>query len=62
MLKAGGERNTDDITAKGSQFTVILNGTKTVDGAQDSQHASGRIALQYGAGVVKFRRVEIRRL
>ena len=62
VLKAGGKWNTYDITAKGPQFTVILNGTKTVDGAKDSQHASGRISLQYGAGVVKFRKVEIRRL
>ncbi len=62
VLKAGGKWNTYDITAKGPTFTVILNGTKTVDGAQDSRHASGRISLQYGAGVVKFRKVEIRRL
>jgi hypothetical protein len=62
VLKAGGKWNTYDITAKGPTFTVILNGTKTVDGATDSKHASGRISLQYGAGVVKFRKVEIRRL
>jgi hypothetical protein len=34
---------------------------KTAD-VQDSQHASGPIALQYGAGIVKFRKVEIRSL
>jgi len=69
MPKAGGKWNTYEITAKGSQFTVVLNGIKTVDGAQDSKHASGHIALQYGAGapgtgpgIVKFRKVEIRRL
>jgi hypothetical protein len=61
VLKAGGKWNTYEITAKGSQLTVVLNGVKTVD-VQDSQHASGRIALQYGAGVVKFRKVEIRSL
>jgi len=61
VLKAGGKWNTYLITAKGSQLTVVLNGVKTVD-IQDSQHASGRIALQYGAGVVKFRKVEIRSL
>jgi hypothetical protein len=68
MPKAGGQWNTYEITAKGSQFTVVLNGKKTVD-AQDSKHASGRIALQYGdgapgtgPGIVKFRKVEIRRL
>jgi hypothetical protein len=61
VLKAGGKWNTYEITAKGSQLTVVLNGVKTVD-VQDGQHASGRIALQYGAGVVKFRKVEIRSL
>jgi len=61
MPKAGGKWNTYEITAKGSQLTVVLNGQKTVD-IQDSSHASGPIALQYGAGVVKFRKVEIRSL
>jgi hypothetical protein len=61
VLKAGGKWNTYEITAKGSQLTVVLNGVKTAD-VQDSQHASGPIALQYGAGVVKFRKVEIKPL
>ena len=51
----------------------MLNGKKTVD-AQDAKHASGPIALQHGVGnkdangvvndkgVVKFRKVEIRKL
>ena len=29
---------------------------------EDSQFASGPIALQYGAGVVKFRNVRVREL
>jgi hypothetical protein len=62
MPKAGGKWNTFEIVAKGPSFTVTLNGTKTVDNAQDSQHANGPIALQYGAGVVKFRKVEIKPL
>jgi hypothetical protein len=61
-LKAGGKWNVYEITAKGPRFDVTLNGTKTVDGATDSQHAKGPIALQYGAGVVKFRKVEIKPL
>lgn len=60
MPKAGGHWNTYEITAKGPTFTVTLNGIRTVDNAQDNKFASGRIALQYGAGVVKFRKVEIR--
>jgi hypothetical protein len=61
MPKAGGQWNTFEITAKGPQLTVVLNGTKTAD-TQDRQFASGPIALQYGAGVVKFRTVEIKPL
>src|SRR6266849_3196429 len=68
MPKAGGKWNVYEITAKGPQFTVILNGQKTVDGVEERKFASGRIALQYGAGVVKdkgvvkFRKVEIKPL
>jgi Domain of Unknown Function (DUF1080) len=74
MPKAAGKWNVYEITAKGSTFMVVLNGQKTVDGAQDAKFASGRIALQHGLGskddkgvandkgVVKFRKVEIRPL
>lgn len=62
MPKAGGKWNVYEITAKGPNFTVVLNGQKTVDNASDSKHPEGHIALQYGAGVVKFRKVEIRPL
>src|SRR5258707_735797 len=60
MPKAGGKWNFYEITAKGPKFTVTLNGIKTVDGAEDSKFATGRIALQYGAGVVKFRKVQVK--
>ena len=74
MPKAAGRWNVYEIAAKGSTFTVTLNGQKTVDGAQDSKFANGRIALQHGLGlkddkgvandrgVVKFRKVEIKPL
>jgi hypothetical protein len=62
MPKAANRWNTYDITAKGGEFTVILNGIKTVDAAKDSKFAKGRIALQYGGGIVRFRMVEIRPL
>ena len=74
MPHAAGKWNTYEITAKGSTFTVVLNGQKTVDGAQDAKFAKGRIALQHGLGVkdangvpndkgvVKFRKVEIKPL
>src|SRR5918999_6096063 len=61
MPKAGGKWNTYEITAKGSQLVVVLNGQKTVD-VQDSKHASGPFALQYGSGVIKFRKVQIKPL
>jgi hypothetical protein len=60
VLKAADKWNTYEITAKGPRFTVVLNGTRTIDGAEDKQHTTGRIALQYAAGIVKFRKVEIR--
>jgi hypothetical protein len=58
MPKAAGQWNTMDITARGSQLTVVFNGVVTVN-VQDSKFAAGPIALQYGGGVVKFRKVEI---
>jgi hypothetical protein len=61
MPKAGGKWNTFEITAKGPHIVVVLNGTKTVD-LKDNSFAKGPVALQYGAGVVKFRKVEIRPL
>ena len=61
MPKAGGKWNTYDITVRGTQIVLVLNGVKTVD-VQDSQFKRGHIALQYAAGTVKFRKVRIREL
>ena len=61
MPKAGGKWNTYEITAKGPHLTVVLNGQKTAD-ADDSKHLGGYVALQYGSGVVKFRKVQIKPL
>ena len=46
---------------KGPQLTVKLNGTLTAQ-AEDKKFTSGPVALQYMAGTVRFRRVQIRRL
>ena len=62
VINTGGKWNTYDITAQGPKMTVILNGMKVVDGAEDTKHPDGRVALQYGAGTVKFRNVRIRKL
>jgi hypothetical protein len=40
-------------------LTVVLNGIQTVN-IRDSKHAKGPITLQYGGGVVKFRKVLIK--
>jgi hypothetical protein len=61
MPKAGGRWNTLEITAKGPQLTVVLNGTRTAE-VQDSKHARGPFSIQYGTGVVKFRKVQIKPL
>src|SRR4030095_9489576 len=60
-MKAGGKWSTFEITAQGPHMVVVMNGTKTVD-VQNSAHARGPIALQYGAGTVKFRNVQIKPL
>jgi len=68
MPKAGGKWNTYEITAKGSQLTVVLNGAQTVN-VENSKLAEGRVALQFGngpkdapGGAIKWRKVEIRPL
>ena len=59
--KAGGKWNTYQITVRGTKLVVMLNGVKTSE-LDHSQFASGPIALQYGQGVVKFRKVLIKEL
>jgi hypothetical protein len=68
MPKAGGKWNTYEITARGSQLTVVLNGVQTVN-IQDSKFAQGPFALQFGngpkdapGGAIKWRKVQIRPL
>jgi hypothetical protein len=61
MPKAGGKWNTYEITARGTNLVLLLNGQKTVD-VQDAKFANGPIALQWGRGTIKFRKVEIKAL
>lgn len=61
VVMTGGKWNTFDITARGTKLTVILNGMKMVD-VDDKKFARGPIALQYGAGTVRFRNVRVRTL
>ena len=61
MPKTNGGWNTYLITARGTELTLVLNGVQTVK-VNDRKLASGPIALQYAAGTIKFRKVEIRAL
>ena len=55
------EANTFEISARGTRLVVLLNGVKTVD-MDDAKLASGPIALQWGRGTIKFRKLEVRSL
>jgi hypothetical protein len=61
MPKAGGKWNTYEITAKGRQITVVLNGQKTAE-LHNGLFAEGYLTLQHGGGVIKFRKVAIKPL
>jgi hypothetical protein len=61
MPKAGGKWNTFEITAKGRQITVVLNGQKTAE-LHNGLFTEGPITLQHGAGVIKFRKVAVKPL
>jgi len=61
MPVAAGKWNTMEITAKGRQLTVMMNGQKTSE-AQNGLWDEGHFTLQYGGGVVKFRKVAVKPL
>jgi hypothetical protein len=61
MPKAGGKWNTYEVTASGRDITVVLNGQTTAK-MRNGMFDEGPIALQHGAGAIKFRKVEIKPL
>ena len=61
MQKAGGKWNTFEITAKGRNIIVRLNGKETAN-LQSGMFEQGHFTLQYGAGTVKFRKVAVKPL
>jgi hypothetical protein len=61
MPKAGGKWNTYEITAQGDHLVLVFNGVKTVD-VRDAKLAQGPIALQWGRGTIKWRKVQIKPL
>ena len=60
-IDAAGKWNTYEISARGPRLIVKLNGTETVN-AEDKKFTRGPIALQFMAGTVRFRNVQIRPL
>ena len=61
MPKAGGKWNTYEITVKGRQVTLVLNGQKTAE-LHNGLFEEGYLTLQHGSGVIKFRKVAIKPL
>jgi hypothetical protein len=61
MPKAGGQWNTFEITAKGRNIIVTLNGKQTVN-LHNGMFEQGHFTLQYGGGAVKFRKVAVKPL
>jgi len=59
--RAGGRWNTFEISVRGPQLSVMMNGKKTAE-AKDTTYSEGVIALQYGTGTVKFRKLAVRPL
>lgn len=61
VIDTADQWNSYDITIQGERITATLNGTEILD-FEDDTYTNGPISLQYGAGIVKFRNVEIQRL
>ena len=57
----GGKWSVMEISAKGAQFVVKIDGQITASGT-DGKHTKGNIALQHGGGTVKFRKILIKEL
>jgi hypothetical protein len=59
--QAGGQWNVFEITARGNRVTVVLNGRQTVDMVHNEM-TSGPVALQWGRGVIRFRKLQIQEI
>ena len=62
VYKAGGRWNTFEITAKGTQITVKMNGTTTASIKDAKNVGEGRIGLQFNGGPIKFRKLAVKPL
>ena len=61
MPKAGGKWNIYEVTVNGRDITAVLNGQTTAK-LRNGMFDEGPIALQHGAGSIKFRKVEVKPL
>ena len=61
MPKAAGKWNTYEVTAKGRNITVTLNGKETAK-LNNGMFEEGPFTLQYGSGVLKVRKLAVKRL
>ena len=61
MPKAAGKWNTMEVTAKGRQLVIVFNGQKTVD-IRNGMFEEGPFTLQYGSGVIKVRKLAVKKL
>ncbi len=61
MPKAAGKWNIYEVTVNGRDITVVLNGQTTAK-LRNGMFDEGPIALQHGAGAIKFRKVEVKPL
>jgi hypothetical protein len=62
IYKAAGKWNTFEITARGAEITVKMNGVTTAS-IQDAKNTNaGRLALQFNGGPIKVRKLTVRAL
>ena len=61
MPKAAGKWNTMEVTAKGRQLVIVFNGQQTVD-IRNGMFEEGPFTLQYGSGVIKVRKLAVKKL
>ena len=59
--QAANRWNSFDVSARGDRLVVVFNGQQTVD-VRDGKFRTGPIALQSAGGVIRFRKVLVRRV
>jgi hypothetical protein len=62
IYKAGGKWNTFEITARGAEIIVRMNGVTTAHIKDARNTEAGRIGLQFNGGPIKFRKLAVKEL